>query len=157
MSQPRNQKQSSNHTQTSRPGRGRAFIVMDSDEDAECPTPHTSNAVSSQVAKPAEHPVVAQRRGRVQPLFLDSDEDDDSEPQPPNDDNAFVDDDLEEFNDLAMTAESSTLKTQEASARQTRSLRPIKRGTKKVPVIIDDESDDGATFKGFRGKKRGAR
>jgi hypothetical protein len=153
------QKQSNGHTQTSRPGKGRAFIVIDSDEDAVSPTPRKNNdTVPSQAAKPADDQRVTQTYDKAQPLFLDSDKNDNSEPHTPNNDD-FVDEDLEGFDDDAMAYQSSTLRTQEPSARQTRSSKPTatKRGTKKTPVIVDDDSDDGATFKGFRGKRKGAR
>jgi len=117
------------------------------------PTPRKNNdTVPSQAAMPTDDQRVTQNREKAQPLFLGSDKDDNSELY----DDDFVDDDLGGFNDDAMAHQSSTLRTQESSVRQTRSSKPTaaKRGTKKTPVIVDDDSDDGATFKGFRGKRR---
>jgi hypothetical protein len=161
MNQPRTQKQPTVHnTQTNHPSRGRAFVVVDSDEDAEG-TAYKSKALPLQAAKATQNPAgPSQSREKAQPLFFDSDEDDKSEFHALNndeDDEEILD---EELNDDAMTLQSSTLKqTREPSARQTRSSKPTttKRGTKKAPVIVDDDSDDGATFKGFRGKKKGTR
>ena len=53
-------------------------------------------------------------------------------------------------------ASTSTHKNQTPAAMNLGSSKPIprKRVTKKAPVIVDDDSDDGATFKGFRTKNR---
>jgi hypothetical protein len=153
MIQPRTQK---HHTQTNRPGRGRAFAVVDSDE-AEDPAPRKSSAVPS--AKAAQNQVT-HARDKAPPLFFDSDEDDKNEFSAPNNEEDLIsEENVGEFNDDAMTLQSSTLKIQEPSTRQTKSSKPTtaKKRTKKTPVIVDDDSDDGATFKGFRGKKRGTR
>jgi len=150
--------------QATRRGRDRGFVVVDSDDDVKDALPRKSKAVQSQAAKAVQNRAgpsqVTQTREKAQPLFLDSEHDRD-EFCPSNHDDDEDDeivDDRGEFNDDAMTLQSSTLKTQEPSAPQTRSSKQMatKRG-KKTPVIVDDESDDGATFKGFRGKKRGAR
>jgi hypothetical protein len=155
MSQPRTQKQPEIRIQTKRPGRGRGFVVVDSEEDVEDPAPHKSNPVPA--TKVVQNQVL-QVDEKAQPLFLDSDEDVDIEFR------ALINGSNEEVLDKdtgegAMTLQSSTLKTQEPSARQTRSSKPTaaKKGAKMAPVIVDDDSDDGATFKGFRGRKRGTR
>ena len=164
MSQQQAPKQQAVNTQKNRQGRVRGFVV-DSDEDAEDPASRKSKAAPSHAAKANQNRSgssrIPQTLEKAQPLFLDSDDDvKDKFPTSNNDDDdSILNEDRGEFNDDAMTLQSSTLKTQEPSARQTRSSKPTaaRRGTKKAPVIVDDDSDDGATFKGFRGKKRGIR
>jgi len=163
MSQQQAPKQQAVNTQKSRQGRVRGFVV-DSDEDAEDPASRKSKAAPSHAAKANQNRSgssrIPQTLEKAQPLFLDSDDDvKDKFPTSNNDDDDSILNEDREFNDDAMTLQSSTLKTQEPSARQTRSSKPTaaRRGTKKAPVIVDDDSDDGATFKGFRGKKRGTR
>ena len=160
------QKKSEKATQIAQPGRGRAFVVVDSDEDVRAPAPHKSRAALTRVAKGAQNRQGSSRPTqtleKAQPLFIDSDENDKDEFRLLNyddDHDEIIDDDDRDLNDDAMTLQSNMLKTQKPSARQTRSSKPAatKKGTKKTPVIVDDDSDDGATFKGFRGKKRGAR
>lgn len=88
-----------------------------------------------------------QPRGKSRPLFLDSDEDEKDELGSPIDDEVVIVDD--EHDEDAMTLQS------ESTARQTRPKpAPVKKTARKTPVILDDDSDDGATFKGFRGKSR---
>ena len=163
MSQQQAPKQQAVNTQKNRQGRVRGFVV-DSDEDAEDPASRKSKAAPSHAAKANQNRSgssrIPQTLEKAQPLFLDSDDDvKDKFPTSNNDDDDSILNEDREFNDDAMTLQSSTLKTQEPSARQTRSSKPTaaRRGTKKAPVIVDDDSDDGATFKGFRGKKRGIR
>lgn len=128
----------------------------------EDPTPHKSNSVPATKAAQNQNQVTTRVDEKARPLFLDSDEDNENEFRALDNgtnDEEVLDKDAGEFNNGAMTLQSSTLKTQEPSARQTRSSKPAatKKGTKVAPVIVDDDSDDGATFKGFRGKKRGTR
>jgi hypothetical protein len=155
MSQQRTARQRRVNT---RPSGSRAFVV-DSNSEGEDVSPRKSDAVPSQATRVApsdeDSSRVSQSHQAAQPLFLDSDEDIKTEFPADSD---FLDEGVGELNDDAQTLQSSTLKTQEPSARQTRSSKgtATKRGSKKMPVIVDDESDDGATFKGFRGKRRGA-
>lgn len=141
MSQSRTSNLLDLRTQT-RQGTG---IHDDSDSD-------TENLVSrkGKIVKPTRgQAATSQTRARSRPLFLDSD---DNELFSLDNDDGILG---PEHNEDATTLQSSALKTQELSRRS----NPVatKRGTKKAPVIVDDDSDDGTTFKGFRGRKRGTR
>lgn len=136
------------HSQTTRQGKGRSCNVAGSDEDAGDPVPSNSKVALKQTTTNSAGIFRASHTSaKTQPLFFDSDEQDD-ESRSLNDGRADNDED-------AATLQSSDPKSQEPSAPP---LRPtLTRRTKKAPVIVDDDSDDGATFKGFRGKKRGFR
>ena len=43
--------------------------------------------------------------------------------------------------------------TQESPVRPTRTGRAASRAKKAAPIIVDDDSDGGAVFKGFKGRK----
>ena len=81
------------------------------------------------------------------PLFFDDDSDILKSPKDEDQDERILDDNI---------ASTSTHKNQTPAAMNSKSSKPIprKRVTKKAPVIVDDDSDDGATFKGFRIKNR---
>jgi len=73
------------------------------------------------------------------PLFLESDED---ERQVADDDNEAVPEDSDEEQTLRSTRTKGTQRTARA---------PVK---KPAPILVDDDSDDGAVFKGFKGKQK---
>jgi len=139
-------------TQTTRQGKGPALSSDVSDEDPEDQMPRKGKVALSQAAKATQDPPgmsqVTPPHVEPQPMFLDSDEHD-NESHSPNNDILGT-----EYNEDA-TLQSSALKSQEPSARS----KPVstRRVRKKAPVIVDDDSDDGATFKGFQSRKRGTR
>lgn len=100
-------------------------------------------ALARATQNPAGTSRVPHTEAKSQPLFLDSDDHGDASRSPKHDE-ADNDED-------AKTLQSSGPKTQKPSARL---LKPAStKRAKRAPVIVDDDSDDGATFKGFRGKK----
>ncbi|KAH7923577.1 hypothetical protein BV22DRAFT_1048062 [Leucogyrophana mollusca] len=116
----------------SRPTKGkrRAFTVAESDDE--------ENVGDDSIfggGRQTSRPPISTFEASADRLFLDSDDEDEkpARPDPP----------ISE----ALDVEDSTLPPSGPSLTQT------KRAPKKRPVIADDESDDGATFKGF-GKKR---
>ena len=123
--------------QDSRKGRSQAPIVNDSDEESDgmrLPDKPTLRAGRSTKGRTRIKPGNA-----TDPLFLDS-----------GDEKAREPDDSEE--DL------STMKSSAGSQKHSKEVPkpPSRTRAKKAPaVLMDDDSDDGAVFKGFKGKKKG--
>jgi hypothetical protein len=118
---------------------------------------------------------------KTQPLFLGSDEDEEISGRGDEGDNdAYEEEGTEAFR-AAMDAvseqdededrESSTLRSRSSrgrgsqptigggAARKSATPAPntdkpeLRRTTKKLPVVLDDDSDDGVAFKGFTGRR----
>ena len=125
--------------------RGRGFTVASSDEDQSLPSPKNP-VLAKSTQNRSQTGRRTQSRAKSRPLFLDSDDDKDDEIVLPIDQPQPID---EGHDDDAVTVQSEST----ARSKPTTS----NRASKKVPIIVDDDSDDGATFKGFRGKSRGTR
>ena len=122
-----------------------------SDTQEAVPRVTKSKAVTQGQSAPAQKPSSSGHVGKVQPLFIDNDEMDDvSKPSDQNFDLEHVD--AEE--------EDATLQTEEApkAPRENPVAVSAKSKRRPVPVITHDDSDDeGATFKGFRGRQTRSR
>lgn len=140
--------------------KGRAKAVPESDdEDAQAPPPMrraSSRKPSSRVGSVAPS-TASKGKAKAKPkadpnaLFLDSD-DDIQEVHEVEDISAFAD----------TRDEEETLKSTPEERRRGTGSRPTKatskaatKPKKAAPIIVDDDSDDGAVFKGFKGKRGG--
>ncbi|OBZ73255.1 hypothetical protein A0H81_07012 [Grifola frondosa] len=150
-------RRSSIRAQSHRKGRSRAFAVADSDDEVLPPVPTKGKGKDralTQVDEPMNTQATTMQtrsRGKSEPLFVESEDEESREDQHPSDKNDDFAGDL--YGDGAsqeeMILRSAALKTQESTTRQTKK----KKGPAKA-AIIDDDSDDGITFKGFGTKKR---
>lgn len=123
-----------------------APLVHDSDNGIRTQMSMAFKQPSRQTTKNTQIPIPKQS----QPLFFNSD-DDVASYSPKGDD-----EDLEGgvLSETGMTLQSSAF-TSQASPVMLRGVS--ERRTRKVPAVADDDSDDGATFQGFRGSRRGVR
>jgi hypothetical protein len=132
---------------------GRGFVVEDSDDEPNQSGEEVDLDVDlSRLSKEQSKPRLFQISKRSQasgseqnnPLFLASDQDD-----------LEVDDDLlseREF-DNATNGETTTLTSHEPSVGRAKPSASKTRGRYGNPIILDDDSDDGA-FKGFKSRRR---
>lgn len=139
-------------TQAKSKGKTQTMIIDDSDEDEAEVIPKRKSKASLPPSKPAPKKRATHGGSKVPDtpaaLFLDdSDEDIDS-----RNDDAFEGATLDENDsDGGMTLDSNLGGT---SAPARRSSRAPATRKKAAPIIVDDDSDDGAVFKGFGKKKR---
>jgi hypothetical protein len=94
--------------------------------------------------KPKRKPVDSRAEEEVssfEPLFMESDDDKMDE-----DDDAEIDELDDQTPTLGSTRSSKTQKSQ-----------PLKRRTPPAAIVIEDDSDDGAAFKGFGANTKKAR
>jgi hypothetical protein len=122
-------------------GRNQALIINDSDEEViAAPRRGKSKAFSrarSAIAAPPKKPTTRSARvDKTNPLFLDSDDEDV----------------IQEEVEAQLAASDDDTQTLMSSAGTTRA-KALSRKKKPVPILADDDSDDGV-FKGFRSKKR---
>jgi hypothetical protein len=110
-----------------------AIITTKSSQPKSRRQPSNSGTVKK-ASRAAEQPV-------PQSLFLESDQEDESQ------DRIYKD----QVRDEALTLQSSDV----ASTRP-RTVRKAKGKAAVAAIVVDDDSDDGATFKGFQ-RKRGKR
>ncbi|KAF8063523.1 proline-rich protein [Lyophyllum atratum] len=128
-------------TQTQTLGKSQApMIINDSDEEE---VPRRGRSKASSRAGSAIPPKRASTRAKAPaksaPLFLESDED---EIQVADDDDEAVLEDSDEERTLRSTQTNGARRTVRAPVR------------KIAPILVDDDSDDGAVFKGFKGKQK---
>jgi hypothetical protein len=128
-------------------GKGRTLVV---DSDEEVIEQVVNRAGSPQLAQTRSNPTRS-RKGKTQPLFLDSDGDDEEQVQRSNNNGLAPPAALE--NDETSTLQSSTSRETQIAPRK--SARKPASKAKKAPAvtIVDDDSDDGAAFKGFHGRR----
>ncbi|KAG6833175.1 hypothetical protein H0H87_010563 [Tephrocybe sp. NHM501043] len=134
-------------TQTQTNGRSQAPMVIDDSDDEIAPIRKgkTKASASSRASSaiPPKRTARSKAPAQSQPLFLDDDDDDEIQSFD-NDE-----DDMPEASDEEQTLRSTrTRSTQRPTARG-----PAKKPT-PAPILVDDDSDDGAVFKGFKGKTR---
>ncbi|KAF8738562.1 hypothetical protein AX14_011043 [Amanita brunnescens Koide BX004] len=113
-------------------GRRQALIINDSDEESDgIPVPESQRAQGRARGR---------ARNAARPLFLDSDNEKATGgiDQEPDDSDGYA----------------STLKSTARSQKEAPKPAP-KTKTKRAPTaVVDDDSDDGAVFQGFKGKKK---
>ncbi len=111
-------------------GRSQALIINDSDEG--------SDGIPARESQRARGRTRTKTKNAAKPLFLNSDNE---EAGDPDDSDGYA-------STLKSTARSQRRVGPKSPARKTRS--------KKAPaVVVDDDSDDVAVFKGFKGKGKG--
>lgn len=104
--------------------------------------------------------------GRRQPIIDDSDEESDGIPVPEGRARAktknaahplFLDSDNDKAEPDGSDGYASTLKSTGGRSQKREVPKPLpKTKTKRAAAaVVDDDSDDGAVFKGFKGKKKG--
>ncbi|KAG6820297.1 hypothetical protein H0H93_002561 [Arthromyces matolae] len=129
----------------SQPIRSQAPMVIDSDEDI-VPTRKSKSKASSRansVVPPKRAPTRSKASAKSQSLFLEDDEDDDMQASN-NGDEAPQDSD-----------EEQTLRsTRTRSTQQSKTKAPKNQKKAVAPVLVDDDSDDEAVFKGFKGRQK---
>ncbi|KAF9466695.1 proline-rich protein [Collybia nuda] len=127
-------------------GKTQAMVMNDSDEEV---APRKGkNKPRSRAGSAASSNKTSTRNSRLkksQPLFLDSDDDVG----------------IPEEEDEAVGSDDDVLTLRSNAGTNVRSKRtthaPTRAAKKPVPILVDDDSDDGAVFKGFTGKTRRAR
>ncbi|RDB24208.1 Nibrin [Hypsizygus marmoreus] len=136
-------------TQKFAKAKSQAAVVNDSDSDESEIVPRKGRAKPASSAGSA---VPTKRTSRStkssaksQPLFVDSDEE--------NSDVRMQNDDIPEDSDEEQTLRS-TAPTNTRSRGTQRTTRAPTRAKKAAPILVDDDSDDGAVFKGFKAKQR---
>jgi len=87
--------------------------------------------------------VRAEKVTKKRPLFLDSDDEENHEV------NAM---DIDPTCDEEEQTLQSSLETRQTVKRQSTRVR---KSGKPAPIVVDDDSDDDAVFKGFKGQKKG--
>lgn len=144
-----------NQIQDTRRGKSRGLKVVDSDDSGKDETPPPSKG--KQKAAPTTQTVLGQTqrntrtRGKSQPLFLDSEGEDDADE---------VQDQIMEGVEEALGDENYDESTLRSSGEAKVSQRDANDAAaqskkKKAPVlVVDDDSDTGMTFKGFDGRKK---
>ena len=124
--------------------KGRKKVIKplsDSDDDGAVPPP-----VRASRDKPLPPKRTAERAEKVTKktaLFIDSDDEENH-----GEDNVMDVDPSGNGVDDEQTLQSSFETRQTVGRRSTRSRKP-------AAIIVDDDSDDDAVFKGFKGQKRG--
>ncbi|KAI0808103.1 hypothetical protein C8Q74DRAFT_1363528 [Fomes fomentarius] len=169
LSQPKSSTTAKSTTQksTQKSTKDRASLMSDSDEDepAAKPTRAKSRGGKSQSNPPSTQSSTLKSTARTrskgsqkQALFIDSDieevdeKDDDDDAFKLGSDNEVLELDDDDEEPAATLKSRSTARGTQASSR-TRST--AKGTTKKAPVVVvDDDSDDGATFKAFGTRSR---
>lgn len=124
-------------------------ILPESDDDDAVPPirasrarPPRSGSVQAQKRTAAR----AEKATKKNTLFFDSDDEEN------HDENNLMDVDSKgDGVDDEQTLQSSFETRQTVGRRSTRETR----SRKPAPIIVDDDSDDDAVFKGFRGQKKG--
>lgn len=136
---PQQQKQEPRGTQI-RQAKDSGYAATESDDNH---PPHRNRYRTQQGEGTKDPKATGSTSKQSQPLFFDDDDDSDILKSPKDED--------QDENDM-----TSAHKNQTPATMKSKSSKPIpkKNVTKKAPVIIDDDSDDGVTFKGFRGKNR---
>ncbi|KAH0580358.1 hypothetical protein H2248_001859 [Termitomyces sp. 'cryptogamus'] len=132
-------------TQT-RPSRSQAPMVIDDSDEDIAPIRRGKSKVSSRATSavpPKRTSARSKAPAKSQPLFLEEDEDEDGVQASNN--GGDVPDDSDDEQTLRSTRTRSTQKPPAKAKASTR---------KAVPILVDDDSDDGAVFKGFKGKRR---
>ncbi|KZT01646.1 uncharacterized protein LAESUDRAFT_815725 [Laetiporus sulphureus 93-53] len=136
--------------QTHSRGRGKVVLVNGSDDDENVAQP-AKNAPDSRSAP-------TQRRTKSQPLFIESEEDDEQEHEPPSPSTNALREVVDDFDDFdgELTSRSITgARSPDSSVRQPSRAASSRKRT--PAVVVDDDSDDGATFKGFGTRRRTGR
>lgn len=110
-------------------------------------------------------PQIDGKRPRQALIINDSDEESDGIPVPKGRARAktnntahplFLDSDHEKAEPDDSDGYASTLKSTAQSQKREVPKPPPRAKTKRAPAaVVDDDSDDGAVFKGFKGKKKG--
>ncbi|KAI0925246.1 hypothetical protein AcV7_005531 [Taiwanofungus camphoratus] len=145
-------------SQTQRKGRSRTVVVDSEEDNSDFPESAEVKTVQSRASTQTVRARTERTRLREksQPLFMDSEEDeqkDSGKQMLPDDDmlNANIDEDFDDD----FTLRSSRPKTHSSATRQSSRIAT----SRKLPLgaIIDDDSDDEATFKGFGAKRKGKR
>ena len=113
--------------------------LSESDDDDDDAVPPIRTSRDKAPSRLGSAPPQKRTTGKKKPLFLDSDENDDG-------DNAM------DVGDEEQTLPSSFESRQTVGRRTTREKT---KSRKPAPIIVDDDSDDDAVFKGFKGQKRG--
>ncbi|KAG6841643.1 hypothetical protein C0991_008628 [Blastosporella zonata] len=136
-------------TQTQKFGKSQAPIVMDDSDEEMVPTrkgkskaPPSSRASS---VVPTKRSTRSKTSAKSQPLFLDGGDDDDV--QSFNNDEDGIPEESDEEQTLRSTRTRST--QQKPPTRE-----KAKKAAPAPVILVDDDSDDGAVFKGFKGKTR---
>lgn len=145
-SQPQMQTQFDDDSQDAPPRRktpARARSAFDSEGEDATPAPARKARKGSAVPKKAV--VKAKAAPKKQALFLDSD--DDMDVDGGDAPAAATGAGASEAEAEAMTLEA------ESPVRPVRTGRTAARGKKAAPTVVDDDSDGGAVFKGFKGRK----
>ncbi|KAG6917214.1 hypothetical protein DXG01_003419 [Tephrocybe rancida] len=130
-------------------GKSQAPLVIDDSDEEIAPIRKAKSKASSRANSTAQTKRTATRSkppAKSQQLFLDDDDDDD-------DDDVIqsftsADNEVPEDSD-----EEQTLRSTRTSMRNTQKP-PTRAARKPAPILVDDDSDDGAVFKGFKGKTR---
>lgn len=145
-------------TRTQKKNNGKAVVLDDSDEEFGFSQTTRRTATQRKPPSTQRQTALTQRtrtRGKTQPLFLGSDEDEDDpeitqrmSTEKPIDD-SITDDDSDDEETLRSAARTQTSTTRPARAAASKRQAP--------PIIVDDDSDDEATFKGFGAQKKGRR
>jgi hypothetical protein len=123
-------------------GRNQALIINDSDEEVIAAPRRGKSRVSSRagsVAAPSKKATTRSTKVSVKtnPLFVDSDDEDV----------------IQEEVEAQLAASDDDTQTLMSSVGTTTRAKALPKTKKPVPILADDDSDDGV-FKGFRSKKR---
>jgi hypothetical protein len=133
-------------------GKGRTLVAESDEEVVQQVVPRKGSRAESLQPVKTRHNTTRSSRGKEksQPLFLGSDGDEGQ--IPPSSNNGLAHPAVLENDETSTLQSSTSLETQIAPRKSTR--KPASKA-KKAPAItvVDDDSDDGATFKGFRGKR----
>lgn len=122
-------------------------LLFDSDDDGVVPPARVSgDKPPSRLGSVQPHRRTAAQAEKVtkkKALFLDSDDEEKDNPMDIDPTGNEVDE------ERTLPSSFETRRTVERrSTRETKSRKP-------APIIVDDDSDDDAVFKGFKGQKRG--
>lgn len=147
----------------------KAALVLDSDEgegkdDDIAPLRRGKSKASSRAGSAAPAPTrtatrskrTATAASKAQPLFVSSGEDDDFNPAPRVDDADEIIDDFDDDQTLPSTVGTTRSRTGAQKPPSSSRVRTQPSRAKKptAPPMRDDDSDDGALFKGFKGRSK---
>lgn len=130
-------------------------VKLDSDEEIPPPAPKVKTKPPSRAGSalpPKRASSRSKEPAKAKALFLDSDDD---IKEVVEEESHVMDLTLQEDDEDQTLRSSAGTKSSARSAPPSRkATRQLARGRKAMPVIVDDDSDDGVVFKGFRGNKK---
>jgi len=131
-------------------------VKLDEDEEIPPPAPKVKSKPPSRAGSaipPKRASSRSKRPAKSKALFLDSD--DDVKDVVVEEESHVMDLTLqEEDEDQTLRSSAGSKPPARSAAPSRKATRQPARGKKAMPVIVDDDSDDGAVFKGFRGNKK---